>query len=71
MGVEKVWADRLDRQWADVQRAAESVEEARREDWKVLPAQVRLQSVQRAYAQVLEDAPWYVVSEHLIRMAKQ
>lgn len=71
MSLEQVWSDRLDRQWAEVMRAADDVREARREGWKVLQAQVRLQSVQRAYAFDLEDAPWYVVSEHLIRMAKK
>lgn len=59
------YKDRLDRQRADIQSALLDLHDSRRAGWKVLRAELELDSRVRAYVRDMQDAPPSAIASHV------
>ena len=65
MTADDPWLQALRQQAAIVQSAREDLDDAKRAGWKVLRAEIALESVEAAYHRLLTDAPRASVVRHL------
>lgn len=65
MHTDDSWVKALRQQAAIVQSARLDLEDARRTGWKVLRAELALESVEEAYHRLLTDSPRTAVLRHL------
>ena len=56
---------RLDRQRADIQSALADLMDSRRAGWRVLQAELALDSVVRSYVREMQDAPGSAIAQHV------
>lgn len=59
------YIERLERQRADIQQALADLMDSRRAGWKVLQAELALDSLVRSYVRDMQDAPPSSVAEHV------
>lgn len=70
MATNDPWVSALRQQAAIVEKERSRLAERRRENWKVLQAEVALKSVEAAYHRLLTDAPRASVVRHLRERAE-
>lgn len=56
---------RLERQRADIETSLADLLDAKKSGWKVLQAELKLDSLVRAYVRDMQDAPASAVAEHV------
>lgn len=64
------WVEALRQQAAIVQSAREDLDDSRRANWRVLRAELALESVEAAYHRLLTDSPRSSVVRHLRERAE-
>lgn len=70
MSANDPWLGSLRQQAAIVQSARRDLEDSRRANWRVLRAELALESVEAAYHRLLTDAPRSSVVRHLRERAE-
>lgn len=58
------YTERLGRQRADIQRSILDLLDSKRAGWKVLQAELSLDSIVRSYVREMQDAPASAVAQH-------
>lgn len=59
------YIERLGRQRVDIHRSIADLLDSKRSGWKVLQAELALQSVVQSYVREMQDAPGSAVAQHV------